>query len=124
MRVLLAEDDVVLADVVREALVEEGYTVTLATTLDRANAAVHSSSCDVVVLDVFHGSYTEPDAEVLAAVRSLGAHTPVILTTGRAWAIGADPDALGVAAVLPKPYDLNDLLSAVHQAAQTLAPSH
>ena len=51
MRILVAEDEKKIAGFVRKALVEQGYTVDVATDGDRAYELATSQSFDLIVLD-------------------------------------------------------------------------
>lgn len=117
MRILIAEDDNVLAGVIVEALSEEGYEPTRAATQEDAQRLAEEQAWDVIILDGFGSSYTEAGPRELALLASFTRHAPVILTTGRSWSRDIDPAKLGLAAVLPKPYDLGDLLDVIGRAA-------
>jgi len=45
-----------------------------------------------------------------------------VVTTARAWARNADPASVGVAAILPKPYDLDALLETVRAIGDANRP--
>jgi hypothetical protein len=57
-------------------------------------------------------------AAVGALVRAAGP-TPVLLSTARRPAASADPAAWGVAAVLPKPFELEDLVATMRDVVPT-----
>lgn len=108
MRILLVEDDPVLADGIRAGLGLAGLTVDAVTTCADAQAALGSSRFDALVLDLML-----PDGsglDVLAALRARQDATPVLLLTAldettdriRGLDAGAD-DYLG------KPFDLDEL---------------
>ena len=110
MRVLLAEDDAMLASVIVEALGDEGHTVTHVSRSADAQRLAAAERWDVLVVDAFGGGYDQPDQAEREQLRSLAAHGPVVLASGRAWVQHMAPAELGVAAIVPKPYDLGDLL--------------
>jgi DNA-binding response OmpR family regulator len=110
MRVLLTEDEPVLADLLVEFLQEEGHEVVLVTDLERAAELLRTTSWDAWVVDPPGNGFAEPDQDCAAALRNEAALVPVVVTTGRLWARRTPPAKLGVSAILNKPYDLNDLL--------------
>ncbi len=108
MRILLVEDDPVLADGVRAGLSIAGFTVDVVSTCADARAALAGARFDALVLDLML-----PDGsglDVLGAMRAGLDATPVLLLTAldetadkvRGLDTGAD-DYLG------KPFDLDEL---------------
>jgi DNA-binding response OmpR family regulator len=71
MRVLLTEDDSVLASVVRDFLCGEGHEVIHATNVDEAHRLLTTSAWDVCIVDPTGGSYLELQPEDLASLRTL-----------------------------------------------------
>ena len=125
MRVLLAEDDAMLASVIVEALGDEGHTVTHVARSADAQRLAASERWDVLVVDAFGAGYDQPDQAEREQLRALAAHGPVILASARAWAQHVAPGELGVAAIVPKPYDLEDLLDTLAALERgALPPSH
>lgn len=108
MRILLVEDDPVLADGLRAGLALAGLTVDAVTSCADAQAALAVSRFDAVVLDLML-----PDGsglDVLAALRARQDATPVILLT----ALDETPDRIrgldaGADDYLGKPFDLDEL---------------
>jgi two-component system OmpR family response regulator len=81
MRILLVEDDAILADAVYRALTQSAHMVELARNGDEAEAALRSSAHDLVILDV---NIPGPDGlEVLRRLRSRGERVPVLMITVR-----------------------------------------
>ena len=116
MRVLLTEDDSVLAGVLADFLREEGHLVTCVD-MRQAGCLAHWTGWDACILDPGGDSFFELRPSEAAELRHLAAHLPVVVTTGRAWAQRADPARLGVRAILSKPFDLDEL----GQILETLA---
>jgi len=117
MRILLVEDDPVLADGVRAGLILAGLTVDSVATCADAHAALSACQFDAVVLDLML-----PDGSglgVLAALRARQDITPVLLLTAldetldriRGLDAGAD-DYLG------KPFDLDELAARLRALAR------
>lgn len=117
MRILLVEDDPVLADGIRAGLSLAGLTVDAVTSCADAHAALSSYRFDALVLDLML-----PDGsglDVLAALRERQDATPVLLLTAlddtadrvRGLDFGAD-DYLG------KPFDLDELAARLRALAR------
>lgn len=108
MRILLVEDDPVLADGLRAGLTLAGLTVDAVTGCADAQTALAGSRFDAVVLDLML-----PDGsglDVLAALRARQDATPVLLLT----ALDETPDRIrgldaGADDYLGKPFDLDEL---------------
>ncbi len=112
MRVLLAEDDAALADVIARGLRREALSVDIArdgaTALERARTIEY----DVIVLDrdlpVMHGDV------VCEALTSAGALTRILMLTASA-AIEERVEglALGADDYLPKPFAMSELVARI-----------
>src|SRR4029453_10512099 len=103
------EDDLDLAQVVVEALADEGHATTHVAEPGEAIRLADAEEWDAFVVDAF-GDYMAPDADYRAALRGFSARGRVVVTTGRAW----DARELIADAVLTKPYDLDDLAQALN----------
>jgi two-component system OmpR family response regulator len=112
MRVLVCEDEELMAELLRQALVEEGHDVDLVATGERAIDTATQTAYDLVLLDVML-----PGLDGFATCRRLrerGAGMPVLMLTARddvddrvrGLDSGAD-DYLG------KPFSLAELLARV-----------
>ena len=115
---LVVEDDAATAEVVCEAFADEGHRAEVVPDAEAALAR-RGEGWDVFVIDGVGASYTEPDDADRTTFARLGAHGPVVVASARDWARPEAAEALGVAAVLAKPYQLDDLLAAVRRAAET-----
>ena len=125
-RVLLAEDDLELRSLIAMVLRRNGFQVEMATdgseALERLASTVlgrtSGRSPDLLITDYRMPKFDGLD--VIEALRLVGVRTPIILITafGDA-ATHARAQALGVTAVLDKPFDLQDLLSLAHRATST-----
>ena len=123
-RVLLAEDDCAMRELLTSALTADGYEVIAAcdgTELIRhlhevATEPYGRESVAVVISDVRMPNFDGLD--VLAALRCAHWYTPVILITafGDA-ATHRDAHDFGAVAVLDKPFALESLQNLVHQIA-------
>lgn len=79
MRILLVEDDLVLADGLKHSLLQSGYAVDLITTGDQADHVLSYQDFDLVVLDL--GLPKINGVELLKRLRSRSSQTPVLILT-------------------------------------------
>jgi two-component system, OmpR family, response regulator len=112
MRVLVTEDETVMANLVRQALSEEGHHVEVVASGERAIDAVRESSYDLVLLDVML-----PGLDGFATCRRMrerGAGMPVLMLTARD-DVGDRVRGLDAGAddYLCKPFSLDELLARV-----------
>ena len=117
MRILIAEDDPSLAEVEAELLTEAGYDVACVSTPAEAHSLVQAAAWDLLLVDSFSRSYRQPEAADISFLRSLAARAPVILVTGRAWATKVRAVDLGIAAIVSKPYDIDQFLQVIGSIA-------
>ncbi len=117
-RILVVDDDASIRDLVFLALTDEGYEVVLADDGAAALRLVEGSPPDLILLDMRMAELG--GEEFVRLYRALpGPHAPVVLFTA---ARDAEQSAaeIPVDALLPKPFDLDDLLSLVQRL--TTAP--
>ena len=114
-KVLLAEDDPDVADIVRHVLETDGYSVDLAGDGAEALSCLEAGRPDLVVLDVMMPRLT--GFEVLKRLRALegeGAQVPVLMLSARASqddiVKGFD---LGVSDYVTKPFMIGELRARV-----------
>jgi two-component system, OmpR family, response regulator len=79
MRILIAEDDLVLADGLKNSLMQSGYALDLAVNGSDADGILAYQSFDLVVLDL--GLPKLSGFEVLKRLRARGSKTPVLILT-------------------------------------------
>ena len=112
--VLVVDDEVDICDLLRYALTNDGFDVTVAGTGSEAVLAAQRRRPHVIVLDL-----TLPDADgfaLLPRLRSV-ARCPVIILTARSRASDrARAQTLGAEAYVTKPFDVDDLLRRVRGA--------
>jgi DNA-binding response OmpR family regulator len=110
MRLLVAEDDDKLRDVLTRGLTQAGYTVDSVSRGDEADASLMRESYDVAVID-----WRMPGGdgiEVVASLRARGVSVPVLMLTAR----DTPPDRIrgldaGCDDYLVKPFDFDELLA-------------
>ena len=112
MRILLVEDDRMIADAVEAALQAEHYTVDVVRDGQAADTALRTGAFDLVLLDL--GLPRQDGLDVLRGLRSRGVKTPVLVITARETVRDriAGLDA-GADDYLVKPFDIDELLARV-----------
>jgi two-component system copper resistance phosphate regulon response regulator CusR len=110
MRILVAEDDAKLADMLARSLREAGYAVDVAPDGERALTQAAVNPYDALVLDV--GLPRRDGLEVSGALRARGVRTPILMLTARD---AVDDRVAGLDAgaddYLTKPFSVRELLA-------------
>jgi two-component system response regulator HydG len=116
VRVLVAEDDREMLELVEQVLRDEGYAVLTARDGREALAAIEAGKFDVVVSDVKMPGASGID--VLRTARARTLHQPVVLMTAFG-SIDAAVEAMkeGAYSYITKPFDLDDLLAILREVA-------
>ena len=125
MRLLLAEDDRMIGDSLRQALRLDGHAVDWVYDVAAANAALAAESFDLLLLDLGlpprSGQASQPTAglDVLRSLRARGDATPVIVLTARDATADrvAGLDA-GADDYLVKPFELDELAARMRAVAR------
>ena len=111
--ILVAADDLDIAEVLREALACEGYRVLVASSVATARDILAAFRVDLVVTDAFPpdsgGDRWSPLWPLVDAARGV----PLLLCSAHNPTRYAGFADHGFAASLPKPFDLDDLLALV-----------
>jgi two-component system response regulator QseB len=120
MRVLLVEDDQMIAQGLQTALRQEGYTVDAMRDGNSAAAALASSSFDLVLLDL--GLPERDGIDVLRELRRRGDATPVLILTARDELADrvAGLDA-GADDYIVKPFDLDEVSARMRSVLRRVA---
>jgi DNA-binding response OmpR family regulator len=122
MRVLLAEDESRLAQLLVQVLTEAGWTAVVVPDGPAALGAVRAGGHDVVVLDWMLPGMEGP--EVLAALRKEGHGIPVLMLTARGSLLdrvhGLDA---GADDYLTKPFEVDELLARLRALHRRATPS-
>ena len=111
MRLLIVEDDPAIADVLRQALTEEGYGVDHAVTAREGEALTRLFPYDVLILDVMLPEGADAGWTLARTLRAAGYGAPVLFLTAR----GETDDLVsgfeaGGDDYLAKPFALKELL--------------
>jgi two-component system OmpR family response regulator len=117
MNVLVVEDEVKMAALVRRGLREQGLTVDVARTGEEAIGMARSSTYDAIVLDVMLPGID--GFETCRSLRSDGVWSPVLMLTAR----GAVEDRVagldgGADDYLTKPFSFGELLARLRALAR------
>jgi len=119
--VLLAEDDVAIADPLARALQREGYEVEIATDGPHAMEIARTGRADLLVLDL--GLPGMDGLELCRRLRSSGGSIPVLMLTARAdevdFVVGLDAGADDYVA---KPFRLAELLARIRALLRRRSP--
>lgn len=123
MKVFLVEDDLLIGDGIRKALLQECLSVDWVKSKDDAVLALKTQHYDIIVLDI--GLPDGSGLEVLSTLRTAAIKTPVLMLT----ALNATSDRvrgldLGADDYLVKPFELEELcarIRALHRRNQGIA---
>jgi len=112
MRILLVEDEKLVAKLVKRGLESDQYTVDVAYDGEQAQTLIDEADFDLVILDL---ALPKADGfEVLNHLRNQKAYLPVLIMSG--WAQVEDRMKgldLGASDYLAKPFSLSELLASV-----------
>jgi DNA-binding response OmpR family regulator len=110
MRILVVEDDALVADAIRRGLAEAGYAVDHVESAERASTALGSESFDLAVVDI--GLPGVDGLVLLQRMRRAGTAVPVLILTARdALADRVNALDLGADDYLVKPFALPELVA-------------
>jgi DNA-binding NtrC family response regulator len=118
-RVLVVEDDTSTLEVLSTILESEAYEVTTTAQLSSGVALLEREPFDLVLTDLFAPVFSPDALRDLRAYTAAAPETPIVVTTAHAQAADYDPAAYGLAAVLLKPFDLEELLTCVRGVLAT-----
>ncbi|MGY3532593.1 MULTISPECIES: response regulator transcription factor [Bradyrhizobium] len=109
MKILLVEDDRLLAHEIARALREENFAVDIAANGEDGQHLGETESYDAAVLDL--GLPKVPGVEVLRGWRKHGRHLPVLILTARdGWTDKVDGFKAGADDYLTKPFRIEELV--------------
>jgi two-component system OmpR family response regulator len=112
MRILIAEDETVLANQIKTVLSAEGLAVDIASDGSEAQFLGETEPYDVIILDI--GLPVRDGIAVLKSWRSSGIHTPVLLLTARNdWTDRVDGLDAGADDYVAKPFHMAELSARV-----------
>jgi len=110
VRILVVEDDALVADAIRRGLAEAGYAVDHVESAERAGTALGTESFDLAVVDI--GLPGADGLVLLQRMRRAGTAVPVLILTARdALADRVNALDLGADDYLVKPFALPELVA-------------
>jgi DNA-binding response OmpR family regulator len=109
--ILLVEDDLVVADVLRRMLIRAGYTVRVATDGRQALAALDEEQPAILILDLILPGVS--GFTILDHIRNHHMTMPIIIITANPLYHGALHHE-GIRHVLIKPFQIKELLDALN----------
>jgi DNA-binding response OmpR family regulator len=114
-RILIADDDVAIADLLQQALSEEGYETYKESQSLRVYDAVREHKPDLILLDLMMPYLDGRDELELLKLSSDTGRIPVIVVTARTEAKQEEAEyrKLGVVSIVTKPFDLSSLVRLV-----------
>jgi len=116
-RLLVVDDDSDLRLFLQDLLTEEGYDVDVGATLDEALALIDTHVYHLILTDLLTHTLSDP-LRSAATVRQAAHPTPIVALTG--WNItAADVAQAGLARLISKPFDLDELLDAIASCLET-----
>ena len=120
-RILIVEDDLSLAQILRDNLLVDGFDVEWASHADKALALYRSFVPDLVLLDVM---LPDLNGFELGRVLRHGGKTPIIILSAR----GEKGDKLeglrlGADDYITKPFDMEELVARIHTVLRRVKPS-
>jgi CheY-like chemotaxis protein len=121
-RVLIADDETDIRNILRRLLLSEGYCVCEAGNGLEALAAADQCDVNLILIDI-----TMPRMSGTEAIRQLRANprfseTPIMIMTGNATNLSAGATGqIGGITLFPKPLNLAHVLAAIRQAAPLAA---
>jgi CheY-like chemotaxis protein len=112
-KIVLIDDDVVLGKIVQSILLDEGFDTVLQTDSIGANEVIKASCPHLIILDYFLP--TENGEEVARRLKTDQQTKSIpILMVSSSYGTEAIAKKVGVEAFLPKPFDIDKLVTLVH----------
>ena len=111
LRILMVEDEPIIAMALEELLEDEGARPTVAGSLEQANEALAGQEFDAAILDInIHGQKSYPVARVL-----MERGVPFVFASG--YGDTLNPDEFAQVPAVTKPYDLAAITRALFPLA-------
>ncbi|MDP8910396.1 MAG: hypothetical protein M3N47_15055 [Chloroflexota bacterium] len=117
--VLLLEDDPIVRDLMTDVLTDGGHGVLPCGSFQHVLDVAADTPEAVAVVDFWGDSHQALADEERADLVRLARAVPTILVTARAWATAAISADLGLAALVRKPFDVDELATVVAGALES-----
>src|SRR5262245_29385549 len=118
-RVLVADDEPDIRNILRRTLLGAGYCVCEAGNGAEALAVAQHCDVNLILMDVMMPRMSGTEAVRQLRANPRFAHIPVIFITASGAAVSAQPSQIGDMVLLSKPLNLDQLLTTVHQLASS-----
>jgi CheY-like chemotaxis protein len=119
LRILVVDDDAAIRSTIRRVLRPDGHDVTLVASAEEALEQCRRQSFDVLLTDLGLGSGMD-GWKLVGHIRRDWPGVHIIVASGRIGLNVAEAHSQGVAALLSKPYQADDLRSVVRDVGQHL----
>ena len=118
--ILLLDDDPSIRTFLTDALTGEGYRVYPCASLRELRQRRRPGTVSLAIVDAWGQSHHALDEAERHEIAALAAEIPTIMVTGRQWAAITSPSELGLRGLLPKPFDLGELLALLKASVEEL----
>jgi two-component system nitrogen regulation response regulator GlnG len=113
--VLIVEDDAAIRQLFGVLLPEAGFRPIFAGSTDEAVVTLARERPNAIVTDCGRPD-GRPDLAALDRLRRAVPGVPLILCSAHQWIRGVDPVQYGLFAIVPKPFDIDELIATVGRA--------
>lgn len=117
--ILVVEDDDSISELIKTVLQEEGHTVQIAPSAEKAKALIESSKPDIAIVDIILPG--QGGMDLILDLHSCCPELAIILTSGKIDMTKSTFKVLahqfGVVSILAKPFTVEELLATVQQAS-------
>ncbi len=117
--VLLLEDDPIVRDLLTDVLTDGGHEVLPCSSFQHLLDVAADAPEAIAVVDFWGESHQVLADEERADVVRLTRAVSTILVTARTWAEDGMAQALGLRALIRKPFDVDDLVTVVNEALES-----
>lgn len=121
-KILVVEDDPSISELVQIVLEEEGFTVIIAPSAEKAKEIIEAEKPQIAMIDMILPG--QGGMDLILDLHSTWPQLGIILTSGKIDMNKATFKVLarqfGVQAILPKPFTIEELLATVREAANMI----
>ncbi len=122
--ILIVDPDAVLSALLEDILGEEGYRVRSIRSLDEAVALLAEHHFDLVITEAYlQRGRLDFDPAFLPGLKAAAGDTPLVLLSTYTSTSTIHVGDFGLAQVVPKPFDIDDLLNKVARALGNTSPA-
>jgi DNA-binding response OmpR family regulator len=110
---LLLEDDLTIRELLETTLVDDGQDVTICDSPEHVAQCASKLPRSLAVVDFWGQSHQTLSDQERDEIVVLSDAVPTILVSARTWAVRYPADELGLLAIVPKPFDLEEVSSVI-----------